>query len=70
MLSKKPILNAILTFVVAAALVALFNFVLSLIHQTTFMAEIGSKADIIIDVVICLAAAVAGYFQAKSKVAK
>ena len=70
MLSKKPILNAILTVILAAALVAVFNFVLSLVNKTTFMEEIGGPVNIIIDVVICLAAAVAGYIQAKSKAAK
>ena len=65
MLSKNPILNGILTFILGAAGVALFNFVLSLIKKTSFMAEIGSRADLVIDVIICIVCGVLGYMQAK-----
>jgi len=43
----------------------LFNFVMSLINGTSFTQELGRPADIIIDVVICIACGVAGYLQAK-----
>ena len=65
MLSKNPILNGILTFIFGAAGVALFNFVMSLIKNTSFMAEIGSRADLVIDVIICIVCGVLGYMQAK-----
>jgi len=65
MLSKNPILNGILTFILGAAGVALFNFVMSLIKKTSFMAEIGSRADLVIDVIICIVCGVLGYMQAK-----
>ena len=65
MLSKNPILNGILTFIFGAAGVALFNFVMSLIKKTSFMAEIGSRADLVIDVIICVVCGVLGYMQAK-----
>jgi hypothetical protein len=65
MLSKNPILNGILTFIFGAAGVALFNFVLSLIKKTSFMQEIGSRADLVIDVIICVVCGVLGYMQAK-----
>jgi hypothetical protein len=70
MLSKKPILNGILSFILGAALLALFYFVLSLINKTSFMEEIGSVGNIIIEVVVCIACGVAGYLQAKKKAAK
>ncbi|MBQ8109614.1 MAG: hypothetical protein IJ124_05580 [Clostridia bacterium] len=65
MLSKNPILNGILTCVLGAAGVALFNFVMSLIRKTSFMEEIGGRTDLIIDVVICIMCGVIGYMQAK-----
>ena len=65
MLSKKPIVNGILTCVLGAAGLALFNFVMSLIKGTSFTKEIGSPVEIIIDVVICISCGVAGYLQAK-----
>ena len=65
MLSKNPILNGILTCILGAALVGLFNLVMSLIRKTTFMEEIGSRADLVIDVVICIICGVIGYMQAK-----
>ncbi len=65
MLSKNPILNGILTFILGAAGVALFNFVMSLIKKTSFMQEIGSRADLVIDVIICVVCGVLGYMQAK-----
>ena len=65
MLSKKPIVNGILTFILGAAGLALFNFVMSLINGTSFTQELGRLGDIIIDVVICIACGVAGYLQAK-----
>ncbi len=65
MLSKKPIVNGILTFILGAAGLAMFNFVMSLIKRTSFQQEIGRPGDIIIDVVICIACGVAGYLQAK-----
>ena len=65
MLSKKPIVNAILSFVLGAAGLALFNLVMSLINGTSFKKEIGGTVDIIIDLVICAACGVAGYLQAK-----
>ena len=65
MLSKKPIVNGILTFVLGAAGVALFNFVMSLINGTSFTQELGRPVDIIIDVVICISCGIAGYLQAK-----
>ncbi len=65
MLSKNPILNGILTFVFGAAGVALFNFVMSLIRKTTFMQEIGGRAELIIDVIICIVCGILGYMQAK-----
>ena len=65
MLSKNPILNGILTFIFGAAGVALFNCVMSLIKKTSFMAEIGSRADLVIDVIICIVCGVLGYMQAK-----
>ncbi len=65
MLSKKPIVNAILSFVLGAAGLALFNFVMSLINGTSFKKEIGGTGNIIIDLVICAACGVAGYLQAK-----
>ena len=65
MLSKKPIVNGILSCVLGAAGLALFNFVMSLINGTTFQQEIGRVGDIIIDAVICVACGVAGYLQAK-----
>ena len=48
MLSKKPIVNAILSFVLGAAGLALFNLVMSLINGTSFKKEIGGTGDIII----------------------
>ncbi len=65
MLSKKPVVNGILSFVLGAAGLALFNLVMSLINGTSFMKEIGRTGDIIIDLVICAACGVAGYLQAK-----
>ena len=65
MLSKKPIVNGILSCVLGAAFLALFNFVMSLIKGTSFTQEIGSPVEIIIDVVICISCGVAGYLQAK-----
>ena len=65
MQSKKPIVNGILTCVLGAAGLALFNFVMSLINGTSFKAEIGGTGDIIIDLVICAACGFAGYLQAK-----
>jgi len=65
MLSKKPIVNGILSCVLGAAGLALFNFVMSLIKGTSFTKEIGSPVEIIIDVVICISCGVAGYLQAK-----
>ena len=65
MLSKKPIVNGILSCVLGAAILALFNFVMSLIKGTSFTQEIGSPVEIIIDVVICISCGVAGYLQAK-----
>ena len=65
MLSKKPIVNGILSCVLGAAILALFNFVVSLIKGTSFTQEIGSPVEIIIDVVICISCGVAGYLQAK-----
>ena len=65
MLSKKPIVNGILTFIFGAAGLALFNFIMSLIKGTSFQEEIGRPGDIIIDVIICVACGVAGYLQAK-----
>lgn len=65
MLSKNPILNGILSFILGAAGVALFNFVMSLINKTSFMQEIGSRADLVIDVIICVVCGVLGYMQAK-----
>ena len=65
MLSKKPIVNGILSCVLGAAGLALFNFVMSLINGTSFTKEIGSPVEIIIDVVICISCGVAGYLQAK-----
>jgi VIT1/CCC1 family predicted Fe2+/Mn2+ transporter len=65
LLSKKPIVNAILSFVLGAAGLALFNFVMSLINGTSFKKEIGGTGNIIIDLVICAACGVAGYLQAK-----
>ena len=65
MLSKKPIVNGLLTCVLGAAGLALFNFVMSLINGTTFQQEIGRVGDIIIDAVICVSCGVAGYMQAK-----
>ena len=65
MLSKKPIVNGILSCVLGAAGLALFNFVMSLINGTSFAQEIGRPVDIIIDLVICAACGVAGYLQAK-----
>lgn len=65
MLSKKPIVNGILSFVLGAAGVALFNLLMSLINGTSFKKEIGGTGDIIIDLVICAACGVAGYLQAK-----
>ena len=65
MLSKKPIVNGILSCVLGAAGLALFNFVMSLINGTSFKAEIGGTGDIIIDLVICAACGFAGYLQAK-----
>ena len=65
MLSKKPIVNGILSCVFGAAGLALFNFVMSLIKGTSFTQEIGRAGDIIIDLVICVACGVAGYLQAK-----
>ena len=64
MLSKKPIVNGILSCALGAAGLALFNLVLSLIKGTSFKQEIGGTGDIIIDVVICIACGVAGYLQA------
>ena len=69
MLSKKPVVNGILTFVLGAAGLALLNLVFGLIKGTSFKQEIGGTGDIIIDLVICAACGVAGYLQAK-KVAK
>lgn len=65
MLSKKPIVNGILSCVLGAAGLALFNFVMSLINGTSFKKEIGGTGNIIIDLVICAACGVAGYLQAK-----
>ena len=65
MLSKKPIVNGILSCVLGAAFLALFNLVMSLIKGTSFTQEIGRPVDIIIDVVICISYGVAGYLQAK-----
>ena len=65
MLSKKPIVNGILSCVLGAAGLALFNFVMSLIKGTSFTQEIGRPVDIIIDAVICISCGVAGYLQAK-----
>ena len=65
MLSKKPIVNGVLSFVLGAAGVALFNLIMSLINGTSFKKEIGGTGDIIIDLVICAAGGVAGYLQAK-----
>ena len=65
MLSKNPILNGILTFLCGAAGVALINLVMSLIRKTTFMEEIGGRADLIIDVIVCIVCGVVGYLQAK-----
>ena len=65
MLSKNPIVNGILTCVLGAAGLALFNFVMSLINGTSFQQEIGRAGDIIIDAVICVSCGVAGYMQAK-----
>ncbi len=72
MLSKKPIVNGILSCVLGAAGLALFNFVMSLINGTSFQQEIGSfqqeigrAGDIIIDAIVCVACGVAGYLQAK-----
>ena len=65
MLSKNPILNGILTFIFGAAGVALVNFVMSLIKKTSFMQEIGSRGELIIDVIICLVCGIVGYLQAK-----
>jgi hypothetical protein len=65
LLSKKPIVNAILSFFLGAAGLALFNLVMSLINGTSFKKEIGGTGDIIIDLVICAACGVAGYLQAK-----
>lgn len=65
MLSKKPIVNGILTFIFGAAGLALFNFIMSLIKGTSFQEEIGRPGDIIVDVIICVACGVAGYLQAK-----
>ncbi len=65
MLSKKPIVNGLLTCVLGAAGLALFNFVMSLINGTSFQQEIGRAGDIIIDAIVCVACGVAGYLQAK-----
>jgi hypothetical protein len=65
MLSKKPIVNGILTCVLGAAGLALFNLVMSLINGTSFQQEIGRAGDIIIDAIVCVACGVAGYLQAK-----
>ena len=65
LLSKKPLVNSILSFVLGAAGLALFNLVMSLINGTSFKKEIGGTGDIIIDLVICAACGVAGYLQAK-----
>ena len=65
MLSKKPVVNGILTFVLGAAGLALLNLVFGLIKGTSFKQEIGGTGDIIIDLVICAACGVAGYLQAK-----
>ena len=65
MLSKKPIVNGILSCVLGAAGVAVFNLIMSLINGTSFTQEIGRPVDIIIDVVICISCGVAGYLQAK-----
>ena len=65
MLSKKPIVNGILSCVLGAAGVAVFNLIMSLINGTSFKQEIGGTGDIIIDLVICAACGVAGYLQAK-----
>lgn len=65
MLSKKPIVNGVLACVLGAALLALFNFVMSLINGTSFQQEIGRAGDIIIDAIVCVACGVAGYLQAK-----
>ena len=70
MLSKNPILNSILTFILGAAGVALFNFVMSLINKTSFMQEIGGRADLIIDVIICIVCGVLGYMEAKKAAKK
>ena len=63
--SKKPIVNGILSCVLGAAGIALFNLVMSLINGTSFKKEIGGTGEIIIDLVICIACGVAGYLQAK-----
>lgn len=65
MLSKKPIVNGLLTCVLGAAGLALFNLVMSLINGTSFQQEIGRAGDIIIDAIVCVACGVAGYLQAK-----
>ena len=65
MLSKKPIVNGLLTCVLGAVGLALFNFVMSLINGTSFQQEIGRAGDIIIDAIVCVACGVAGYLQAK-----
>jgi hypothetical protein len=65
MLSKKPVVNGILTFVLGAAGLAVLNLVFGLIKGTSFKQEIGGTGDIIIDLVICAACGVAGYLQAK-----
>ncbi|MBR4333187.1 MAG: hypothetical protein IKP72_10960 [Clostridia bacterium] len=65
MLSKKPIVNGLLTCVLGAAGLALFNFVMSLINGTSFQQEIGRAGDIIIDAIVCVACGVVGYLQAK-----
>ena len=65
MLSKNPIVNGLLTCVLGAAGLALFNFVMSLINGTSFQQEIGRAGDIIIDAIVCVACGVAGYLQAK-----
>ncbi len=65
MLSQKPVVNGILSCVLGAAGLALFNLILSLIKGTSFKQEIGGTGDIIIDLVICAACGVAGYLQTK-----
>ena len=65
MLSKKPIVNGLLTCVLGAAGLALFNLVMSLINGTSFQQEIGRAGDIIIDAIVCVACGVTGYLQAK-----